>query len=76
MTNVYQGVLYTNSGTGTYTVNSDGSGSVSLTSKHSPQFAFALNSVAAWRAAGLQFLATNSSDGSGNLVVTGTALKQ
>jgi hypothetical protein len=35
-----------------------------------------LNSVVAWRAEGLQMLATHSSDGSSNLVMTGAALKQ
>jgi hypothetical protein len=60
----------------TYKVNSDGSGTISVVSKHNVQFAFALNSVAAGQAKGLQFLDTNTGDGNGNLVITGNALKQ
>jgi hypothetical protein len=60
----------------TYKVNSDGTGQISVVSKHSVQFAFALNSVAAGQAKGLQFLDTNTGDGNGNLVITGNALKQ
>jgi hypothetical protein len=60
----------------TYKVNSDGTGTISVASKHSVQFAFALNSVAAGQAKGFQFLDTNTGDGSGNLVITGNALKQ
>jgi hypothetical protein len=60
----------------TYTVNSDGSGAISVVGKHNVQFAFALNSVAAGQAKGFQFLDTNTGDGKGNLVITGNALKQ
>ena len=60
----------------TYTVNSDGSGTVTGIGKHSLQIAFVLNSVAAGQAKGLQFLDTNTGDGTGNLVITGNALKQ
>ena len=60
----------------TYKVNSDGSGTISVVSKHNVEFAFALNSVAAGQAKGLQFLDANTGDGNGNLVITGNALKQ
>jgi len=60
----------------TYKVNSDGSGTISGIGKHSLQIAFALNSVVAGQAKGLQFLDTNTGDGNGNLVITGNALKQ
>jgi len=77
ITNIFGGALFTNTGlTGTYTVNSDGSGSLVVVSKHNPQLAFALNTVAAGHAKGLQFLDTNTGDGSGNLVITGSALSQ
>lgn len=60
--------------TGTYAVNSDGSGSIVLNSKNgSSQFALVLNSVAAGQAKGLQFLQTSTTR---NVVVSGTALKQ
>jgi hypothetical protein len=64
------GVLFTSTVTGTYTVNPDGSGSVSETGL---SIAFALNSVAAGKAKGLQLEVFS---GSGNYVKTGTALKQ
>jgi len=73
---VFDGQLFTNSGTGTYSVNSNGTGSLSVGSKHTPQLAFALNSVAAGHPKALQFLDTNTGDGSGNLVITGSMLKQ
>lgn len=77
ITTMYDGHLFTNNAlTGTYSVNSDGSGRLSVGSKHTPQLAFALNSVAAGLANGLQFLDTKTGDGSGNLVITGSALKQ
>jgi len=77
ITNVFGGTLFTHTGlTGTYTVNADGSGSLAVVSKHNPQLAFALNSVTAGLAKGLQFLDTNTGDGSGDLVITGSALKQ
>jgi hypothetical protein len=40
------------------------------------EHAFALNTVAGGLAKGLQFLDTNTSDGTGNLVITGSALKR
>ena len=77
ITIMYDGQLFTgNALTGTYSVNSDGSGRLSVVSKHNPRLAFALNSVAAGLASGMQFLDTNTGDGSGNLVITGSALKQ
>ncbi len=72
---MYDGARLTGTGTFTYTVNADGSGTLLPTGK-GPQIAFALNSVAAGKAKGLQFLDTNTSDGSGNLVITGSALAQ
>lgn len=60
----------------TYKVNSNGSGTISGIGKHGLQIAFVLNSVAAGEAKGLQFLDTNTGDGSGDLVITGNALKQ
>jgi len=62
--------------TATYTVNADGSGTITGIGNHGLQIAFALNSVTAGLAKGLQFLDTNTGDGSGNLVITGSALKQ
>lgn len=76
ITNMFDGQLFTNSLTGTYRVNANGTGSLSVVSKHNPQLAFALNSVTAGEATGLQFLDTNTADGPGNLVITGNALKQ
>ena len=74
-TSMYLGVPYPTNITGTYIVNSDGTGSMSLTcgSSGNCQSAFALNSVAAGQAKGLQFLQTNTT---GNIVITGIALKQ
>jgi hypothetical protein len=69
------GVLQTGTITGTYTVNSDGSGSMSLTTgADSPHLAFALNNATpTGPARGLQLLQTNTS---GNIVISGIALKQ
>ena len=69
------GVLKTSTFTGTYTVNADGSGSMSLTfAGINPQFAFALNNATPTSPAkGLQLLQTNTS---GNKVISGVALKQ
>lgn len=77
-TTMYLGVPYPTTIAGTYTVNSDGSGSMSLTTGPGGhgQLAFALNSVVAGQAKGLQFLGANTSGRGGNLVITGTALKQ
>ena len=74
-TTVFDGKVFTGSSPFTYTVNSDGTGTVSPTVK-GPQIAFALNTVAGGLAKGLQFLDTNTSDGTGDLVITGSALKQ
>ncbi len=73
-TDVDGGVVSTQTFTGTYTVNSDGSGNMSLTAGNDhPQIAFALNSVAAGKAKGAQLLLTNTT---GNKVQSGIALKQ
>jgi len=56
-------------------VKSDGTGTVLPTVK-GPHIAFVLNTVAGGLAKGLQFLDTNTSDGTGNLVITGSALKR
>ena len=65
------GVFQTATFTGTYAVNADGSGSISLS--NSAQYAFVLNSVAGGLAKGLQFIQTNTT---GNVAISGTALKQ
>jgi hypothetical protein len=77
-TTMYAGELSSGPFTGTYTVNSDGTGTLSGTSKHNHhlQFAFALNSVTAGQAKGLQVVATEPGNGNGNYVDTGTMLKQ
>ncbi len=77
-TTMYDGELSSGPFSGTYTVNSDGTGILSGTSKHhhSLKFAFALNSVAAGQAKGLQVLATVPGNGNGNYVDTGAMLKQ
>jgi hypothetical protein len=75
ITDVHGGVLSTGTFTGTYTVNSDGSGSMSLIAgTDTPQFAFALNNATPTSPAkGLQLLQTS---GGGNKVQSGVALKQ
>jgi hypothetical protein len=73
---MYGGTQFGGPFTAIYKVNSDGSGTISGIGKHGLQIAFALNSVAAGQAKGLQFLDTNTGDGNGNLVITGNALKQ
>jgi len=70
---VLGGAFSTSTSTGTYTANSDGSCSVSLTS--GVQAAFVLNSVAAGKPKGFQFLIT-AGYGNRNTPMTGTALKQ
>ena len=72
---VYDGGLLTGSGSFNYSVNADGTGTITPTGK-GPSFAFALNTVAAGKGKGFQFLDTNTSDGPGNLVITGSAQKQ
>jgi hypothetical protein len=69
------GVLGTGTFTGTYTVNSDGTGSMSLnTGTDNPQLAFALNNATPTSPAkGLQLLQTTEN---GNKVHSGVALKQ
>lgn len=71
-TTVFDGKIQTKTQTGTYTVNPDGSGRMSITGS---QAAFVLNSVAAGQAKGSQFI-VNVSGESGNSVVAGTVLKQ
>ena len=65
------GVFQTGTFTGTYVVNPDGSGSISLS--NNAQYAFVLNSVAGAHAKGLQFIQTNTT---GNVAISGTAQKQ
>jgi len=73
-TQVFAGVSQTGTFTGTYTVNSDGSGSLSITAGDKTQvLAFVLNSVAAGQAKGAQFLQTNLNE---NIDLSGTMLKQ
>jgi hypothetical protein len=73
-TDVNGGVVSKGTFTGTYTVNADGSASMSLTAgTDHPQVAFVLNSVSAGQAKGAQLLRTNST---GNKVQSGIALKQ
>ena len=76
--NMSGGVLKTGTFTGTYTVNPDGSGSMSMTDNRGDksQTAFALNSVAAGQAKGAQFLVTSTGGNNKNIVVSGVALKQ
>jgi hypothetical protein len=68
---VADGVFHTGTATGTYTVNPDGSGSLSQTDGFSA--AFVLNSVASGKAKGFQHLLLSVT---GNYVGAGTALKQ
>jgi len=65
------GTLQTNTFTGTYTVNSDGSGTISLST--GVQYAFVLNTVLGTFAHGFQFLQTNTT---GNLAICGIAQSQ
>ncbi len=65
------GTLQTETFTGTYTVNSDGSGAISLSTGE--QYAFVLNTATGNLAQGLQFVQTNTT---GNLAICGTAHKQ
>jgi len=65
------GVLATNTFTGTYTVNTNGSGTISLST--GVQYAFVLNTVTGGLAKGLQFVQTNTT---GNLAICGVAQKQ
>jgi hypothetical protein len=73
---MYDGTLSTNTVTGTYTVNTNGSGTFTLVSNNNPQFEFVLNTVASGVAAGAQILATSPGNGAGNYVISGVALKQ
>jgi hypothetical protein len=69
-----EGALQSVTFTGVYAVNPDGSGAISLTGgAGNPQLAFVLNTVASKQSKCLQFLQTNST---GNVAVSGTALKQ
>ncbi len=81
-TNMFGGAPFTETLTGTYTVNPDGNCTVSLVPSTSAtlEFACALNTVIAGGARGMQLLRTNTTprgaDGSTNYEVTGTAVKQ
>ena len=69
------GVLLTVAATGTYTVNADGSGTMSLVSgTDSFQIAFVLNTVVSGHPKGLQLLLTT--EGGSNRVDSGVAQKQ
>jgi hypothetical protein len=74
VTFMFGGSLETHTFKGTYIVNSDGTGQITF--PKNAQFGFALNSVTKGLARGLQFVATKFSDGSGNFVESGTAVKQ
>jgi hypothetical protein len=76
VTIIFDGGLFGGPFTATYTVNPNGSGTITGIGNHGLQIAFALNSVISGLAKGLQFLDTNTGDGPGNLVITGSALKQ
>ena len=73
-TSMVGGALHTDTMTGTYTVNSDGTGVIS-DNTHGSQVAFVLNNkpTLLGSAKGWQYLQTNTS---GNIVVCGTAVKQ
>ena len=74
---MYDGKLLKGSDSFHYTVNPDGTGTIAPpTGGKGPHFAFALNTATGTQAAALQFLDTNTSDGPGDLVITGAALKQ
>lgn len=75
-TSMYQGVAYPTTLTGTYTMNSNGTGIMTLKTKNgdTSEWGFALNTVKAGKAKGLQILAPGSS--SGNSVASGTMLGQ
>ena len=70
---VADGGSFTQTLTGTYTVNSDGSGTITLPGA---QIVFVLNSVAAGQGKGAQFIENCTSVGSGNYAITGIVLKQ
>jgi len=75
-TQMKAGVLSTGTGTGTYTMNADGTGAISLTvsTGGTANLVMALNTVAAGHPKGLQLLVT---PGTGNnSVESGVALKQ
>jgi len=76
VSSMYAGTLYTNTVNGAYTVSPKGTGTLSIISNNNLKFAFALNSVASGLAGGLQVLATNPGNGSGNYVIAGAAVKQ
>ena len=58
---------------GTYTVNSNGTGTITFTTGSTAQFAITLNSTAAKVAHGVQLLQTNDRN---NEIVSGTAVLQ
>jgi hypothetical protein len=73
---VYDGQAIGGSFSGAYSVNANGTGTISGLGSHGLQMAFVLNTVTAGLAKGLQFVDTNDGDGPGDLVITGSALKQ
>lgn len=74
-TEMHAGVLQTGTATGTYTVNSNGTGSINLTVTPggTVQLAIVLNTTKAGVANGLNLLGTNNTD---NSVESGTAILQ
>jgi hypothetical protein len=73
---MYDGTKFSGSGSFTYTVSANGTGTISPKT-NGPEFAFALNTASSsGKAAGYQFLDTNTSDGPGNMVITGSAVEQ
>ncbi len=72
-TSITDGAAQTGTLAGTYTVNSNGTGTITFTTGSTAQFAIALNSTAAKVAHGVQLLQTNDSN---NEIVSGTAVLQ
>lgn len=71
---MHRGVLQTGTATGTYSVNSNGTGTIFLTlPPDNPQIAFVVSSTKTGLAGGLQLLQTNLS---GNVVISGFAVLQ
>ncbi len=72
-TSVTGGVAQTGTLGGTYSLNSNGTGTITLTTGSTAQFAITLDSTAAKVAHGVQLLQTNDSN---NEIVSGTAVLQ
>jgi len=72
-TSIDGGVVQTGTLGGTYTVNSNGTGTITLTTGSTAQFAVTLDSTAAGVAHGVQLLQTNDSN---NEIISGTAVLQ